>query len=87
MKSKEEESLQMNTMQEDIAKLLDWGSDSGEISNGQSSVVTDDNLVLDVHQLASLFPADSTAVVAATNDQHNKNNNNNCSWDDMQGIR
>ncbi|XP_020883573.1 transcription factor MYB120 [Arabidopsis lyrata subsp. lyrata] len=87
LKSKEEESLQMNTMQEDIAKLLDWGSDSGEISNGQSSVVTDDNLVLDVHQLASLFPADSTALATATNDQHNNNNNNTCSWDDMQGIR
>ncbi|CAE6241355.1 unnamed protein product [Arabidopsis arenosa] len=86
MKSKEEESLQMNTMQEDIAKLLDWGSDSGEISNGQSSVVTDDNLVLDVHQLASLFPADSTALPTATNDQHNNNNNNNCSWENMQGI-
>ncbi|CAH2069914.1 unnamed protein product [Thlaspi arvense] len=62
LKSKEEESLQMNTMQDDIAKLLDWGSDSGEISNGQSSVVTDDNLVLDAHQFASLFPADSTAA-------------------------
>ncbi|CAA7025847.1 unnamed protein product [Microthlaspi erraticum] len=83
LKSKEEESLQMNTMQEDIAKLLDWGSDSGEISNGQSSVVTDDNLVLDVQQFASLFPADSTAPATATNDE---NNNNNCSWDDLHGI-
>ncbi|XP_019095638.1 PREDICTED: transcription factor MYB26-like [Camelina sativa] len=80
LKRQEDESLQMNTMQEDIAKLLDWGSDSGEISNGQSSVVTDENLVLDVHQFASLFPADSTAVVTATNDHHNNNNNNNCSW-------
>lgn len=76
----------MNTMQEDIAKLLDWGSDSGEISNGQSSVVTDDNLVLDIHQFASLFPADSTAVVTATNNEHNNNNNNNCSWDDLHRI-
>lgn len=73
----------MNTMQEDIAKLLDWGSDSGEISNGQSSVVTDDNLVLDVHQFASLFPADSTAPATATNDEKN---NNNCSWDVLHGI-
>ncbi|CAH8363473.1 unnamed protein product [Eruca vesicaria subsp. sativa] len=80
LKSKEEKSLEINTMQEDIAKLLDWGSDSGEISNGQSSGVTDDNLVLDVHQMASLFPADSTA---AANDQHNNNNNNNFSWDDL----
>ncbi|ESQ42953.1 hypothetical protein EUTSA_v10013018mg [Eutrema salsugineum] len=87
LKSKEEEYLQMNTMQEDIAKLLDWGSDSGEISNGQSSVVTDDNLVLDVHQFASLFPANSTAPATATNDEHNNNNNNNnCSWDDLHGI-
>ena len=67
----------MNTMQEDIAKLLDWGSDSGEISNRQSSAVTDENLVLDVHQFASLFPADSTP---AANDN---NDNNNFSWDDL----
>ncbi|KAF8116893.1 hypothetical protein N665_0014s0153 [Sinapis alba] len=85
LKSKEEETLEMNTMQEDIAKLLDWGSDSGEISNGgQSSALTDDNLVLDVHQFASLFPADSAA---AANDEHNNNNNNNnnnnFSWDDL----
>ncbi|KAH0888971.1 hypothetical protein HID58_051400 [Brassica napus] len=77
LKPKEGESLEMNTMQEDIAKLLDWGSDSGEISNGQSSAVTDENLVLDVHQFASLFPADSTA---AANDN---NDNNNFSWDDL----
>ncbi|KAF3552615.1 hypothetical protein DY000_02001334 [Brassica cretica] len=78
LKPKEGETLEMNTMQEDIAKLLDWGSDSGEISNGQSSAVTDENLVLDVHQFASLFPADSTA---AAND--NNNDNNNFSWDDL----
>ncbi|KAG2297136.1 hypothetical protein Bca52824_043805 [Brassica carinata] len=81
LKSKEEESLEMNTMQEDIAKLLDWGSDSGEISNGQSSALTDDNLVLDVHQFATLFPADSAA--AANDKQNNNNNNNNFSWDDL----
>ncbi|CAN7006247.1 hypothetical protein IGI04_009942 [Brassica rapa subsp. trilocularis] len=77
LKPKEGETLEMNTMQEDIAKLLDWGSDSGEISNGQSSAVTDENLVLDVHQFASLFPADSTP---AANDN---NDNNNFSWDDL----
>ncbi|KAJ0267079.1 Transcription factor MYB120 [Hirschfeldia incana] len=86
LKPKEEESLQMNTMQDDIAKLLDWGSDSGEISNGQSSAVTDDNLVLDVHQLNSLFPADSTAAETRTNDEQNNNNNINCSWDNLHGI-
>ncbi|CAF2121618.1 BnaA03g11630D [Brassica napus] len=77
LKPKEGETLEMNTMQEDIAKLLDWGSDSGEISNRQSSAVTDENLVLDVHQFASLFPADSTP---AANDN---NDNNNFSWDDL----
>ncbi|CAH8381880.1 unnamed protein product [Eruca vesicaria subsp. sativa] len=71
-------------MQDDIAKLLDWGSDSGEISNGRSSAVTDDNLVLDVHQLNSLFPADSRD--AETNEQNNNNNNINCSWDSLHGI-
>ncbi|KAG2299391.1 hypothetical protein Bca4012_010965 [Brassica carinata] len=86
LKPKEEESLQMNTMQDDIAKLLDWGSDSGEISNGQSSVVTDDNLVLDVQQLNSLFPADSTAAETRTNDEHNNNTNINCSWKNLHGI-
>ncbi|AEE85271.1 putative myb-related protein [Arabidopsis thaliana] len=57
---KEDESLQMNTMQdEDITKLLDWGSESEEISNGQSSVITtENNLVLDDHQFAFLFPVD-----------------------------
>ncbi|CAN8248280.1 unnamed protein product [Cochlearia groenlandica] len=85
-KSKEEESLQMNNMQEDIAKLLDWGSDSGEISNGQSSIVSDENLVLDVHQYASLFPTDSKTTPTATNNEQNNNNNNNCSWDDLQKI-
>lgn len=57
---KEDESLQMNTMQdEDITRLLDWGSESEEISNGQSSVITtENNLVLDDHQFAFLFPVD-----------------------------
>ncbi|CDY19890.1 BnaC09g31560D [Brassica napus] len=86
LKPKEEESLQMNTMQDDIAKLLDWGSDSGEISNGQSSVLTDDNLVLDVHQLNSLFPADSTAAETRTNDEQNNNDKINCSWDNLHGV-
>ncbi|VVB11409.1 unnamed protein product [Arabis nemorensis] len=76
---KEEESLQMNTMHdEDIAQLLDWGSESGENSNGQFSVITtEDNLVLDNHQLASLFPAD---------DDNNNNTNMNPSWDNLSGI-
>lgn len=50
----------MNTMQdEDITKLLDWGSESEEISNGHSSAITtEDSLVLDDHQFALLFPVD-----------------------------
>lgn len=83
LKPREEESLQMSMMQdEDIAKLLDWESESGEISNGQSSVITtEDNLVLDDHQLASLFPVD---------DDNNNNTNMNptlssCSWDNFPG--
>ncbi|CAL9226988.1 unnamed protein product [Arabidopsis halleri] len=56
---KEDESLQMNMQDEDIAKLLDWGSESEEISNGQSSVITtEDNIVLDDHQFTLLFPVD-----------------------------
>ena len=79
-------SLQMNTMQEDVAKFFDWESNSGEILNGQSSVVTDDNLVLDVHQLNSLFPADSTAAETRTNDEQNNNDKINCSWDNLHGV-
>ncbi|XP_010536665.1 PREDICTED: DNA-directed RNA polymerase II subunit RPB1-like [Tarenaya hassleriana] len=81
----DDQSLQMNAMQEDITKLLEWGSDSGgEISNGHSSVVTDDNLVLDVHQFASLFPVDTSS--ASAND-HNKNSTTtSCSWDNLPGI-
>ncbi|KAL1203013.1 Transcription factor MYB97 [Cardamine amara subsp. amara] len=84
LKPKEEESLDINTMQdEDIAKLLDWGSESGEISNGQSFVITtEDNLVLDDHQIALLFSVD---------DEDNNNTNKNptvasCSWDNLPGI-
>lgn len=74
-------------MQEDITKLFYWESNSGEILNIQSSLVTDDNLVLDVHQFSSLFPADSTAAATAANDEQNNNSNNNCTWDDLHGIR
>ncbi|CAA7025323.1 unnamed protein product [Microthlaspi erraticum] len=81
---KEDESLQMNTMQdEDIAKLLDWGAESGEISNGQFSVLTtEDNLVLDDHQFALLFQVDD--------EDDNSNNKNitisSCSWDNLPEI-
>ncbi|ESQ54578.1 hypothetical protein EUTSA_v10025350mg [Eutrema salsugineum] len=83
LKPKEEDSLQMNTMQdEDIAKLLDWGSESGEISNGQSSVITtEENLVLDSHQFALLFPADED-----NNNNTNKNPRVSCSWDNLPEI-
>ncbi|KFK29201.1 hypothetical protein AALP_AA7G102300 [Arabis alpina] len=78
----EEETLQMNTMHdEDIEKLLDWGTESGENSNGQSSVITtEDNLILD--ELTLLFPVD---------DDNNNNTNMtptlySCSWDNLSGI-
>lgn len=83
LKPKEDESLQMDTMQdEDIAKLLDWGTESKEISDGQFSVLTTkDNLVLDDHQFALLFQVD---------DDDNNNNKNltisSCSWDNVPEI-
>ncbi|CAN8273756.1 unnamed protein product [Cochlearia groenlandica] len=82
LESKEEESLQINAMQvEDIVKLLDWGSESEDISNGEFSVITaEDNLVLNDHEFALLFPLDD-------DDNTNKNSSlSSCSWDNLQGI-
>ncbi|CAH2077832.1 unnamed protein product [Thlaspi arvense] len=82
-KPEEKESLQMITMQdEDIAKLLDWRTESGEISNGESSeITTEDNLVLDSHLLALLFPVDED-----DNNDTNKNPTVSYSWDNLPGI-
>lgn len=60
---------QISPVHEDISMLLDaipastmsatmvapdwYNSDSGEISNGPSSVMTDDDIGLEMHQLAS----------------------------------
>lgn len=70
-------------MHEDISKLLnvipsmqvpEWYTDNGEASNCQSSVVTDDNLGLELQQLASIFRVDSTAAPGS------------CSYDNLPGI-
>lgn len=70
-------------MHEDISKLLnvipsmqvpEWYNDSGEASNCQSSVVTDDNLGLELQQLASILHVDSTTAPGS------------CSYDNLPGI-
>lgn len=82
MKPKEETGGQIN-MHEDISKLLnvipsmqvpEWYTDNGEASNCQSSVVTDDNLGLELQQLASIFRVDSTTAPGS------------CSYDNLPGI-
>ncbi|KAE8125533.1 hypothetical protein FH972_020327 [Carpinus fangiana] len=88
VKAEEEQGVQLNNMQEDLSKLLnvipsnmrvpDWYSDSGEISNGQSSGVTDENMGMDMQHIASLFP------LAATTD-HGRTPGS-CSWDNLPGI-
>jgi myb proto-oncogene protein len=90
VKAEEGGGVQLNSMQEDLSKLLnnvipstmqvpDWYSDSGEISNGQSSGVTDENMGMDMqHIAASLFP------LAATTD-HGRTPGS-CSWDNFPGI-
>ncbi|XP_062170141.1 transcription factor MYB97 [Alnus glutinosa] len=90
VKAEEGGGVQLNSMQEDLSKLLnnvipstmqvpDWYSDSGEISNGQSSGVTDENMGMDMqHIAASLFP------LAATTD-HGRTPGS-CSWDNLPGI-
>ncbi|PON51481.1 MYB transcription factor [Parasponia andersonii] len=86
MVPKEEAKDQINCLPEDISKLLnfvpatlqvpDWYSDSSEISNGQSLGVTDHNLGLDMHHLASFFPISSAADYGQTP----------ASWDSLPGI-
>ncbi|KAB1215186.1 Transcription factor GAMYB [Morella rubra] len=84
----QEEPVLMNSMNEDLSKLFnaipsnvqvpDWYTDSGEISNGQSSGVTDDNIGIDMQHIASFFP------LAGTTD-HGRTPGS-CSWDNLPGI-
>ena len=88
LKAKEETPEQINTTQEDYSRLLnvtpssmtipEWYNDSGEGSNGQSSVITDDNLGLEMHHIASLFPVDIAADHGRTPSSR--------SWDNFPGI-
>ncbi|KAF5727953.1 transcription factor MYB86-like [Tripterygium wilfordii] len=88
LKQKEEPANQINSIHEDLSKLLnvipsgvqipEWFSDSGENSNGQSSVVTADNTELEMQQIASLFPITSTT--------DHVGNTGSCSWDNLPGI-
>lgn len=89
MKPKEEnEQGQMSTMHEDLSKYLneipstqvpEWYNDSGEASNGQSPVVTDDNFGLDMQQIASLFRVDSNTGQVS-------DNQGSCPFDNLLGI-
>lgn len=89
LKPKEETADQMQASHEDFSKLLNvipssmqvpewYTGDSREASNGQSSVVTDDNLGIEMHHLASLCPIDTTSDHGTVP--------NSCSWDNLPGI-
>lgn len=74
---------QLNSMPEDLSKVLntlppmhpELYNDSTDISNGPSSVVTDDNIGFDMQQIASLFPPA----------EHGRSLGS-CSWDNLPGI-
>ena len=85
LEAKVEATSQTNTTtSEDLTKLLDSipstlqveFNDSGEISNGPSSVITDDNIGFDMQQIASLFPPTT---------DHDRNLGS-CSWDNLPRI-
>ncbi|XP_040985690.1 transcription factor MYB97 [Juglans microcarpa x Juglans regia] len=88
VKPQEESGVLINSMNEDLSKLFngipsnmqvpDWYSDCGEISNGQSSGVTDDNIGIDMQHIASFFPLGATTDHSRTPDA--------CSWDNLPGI-
>ncbi|XVF03842.1 hypothetical protein REPUB_Repub05bG0027700 [Reevesia pubescens] len=89
MKAKEETPEQINsTTHEDYSRLLnvipasipipEWFNDTGEGSNGQSSVITDDNLGLEMHHIAPLLPVDIAADHGRTPSSR--------SWDNLPGI-
>ncbi|KAJ9153795.1 hypothetical protein P3X46_027197 [Hevea brasiliensis] len=75
---------QLNAMPEDFTKVLnilpspmqpELYSDSADISNEPSSVLTDDNIGFEMQQIASLFPpADHGRTLGS------------CSWDNLPGI-
>ncbi|XVF33977.1 hypothetical protein REPUB_Repub18cG0017400 [Reevesia pubescens] len=79
----------MNSRDEEYSRLLnvipssmpipEWYNDSGEGSNGQSSVITDDNLGLEMHHMASLFPVDIAPA------EHGRIPSSR-SWDNLPGI-
>ncbi|XP_037497269.1 transcription factor MYB101, partial [Jatropha curcas] len=83
MDQKVEDGGQLNMMPEDFIKVLndlpsstqpELYSDRADISNGQSSVITDDNIGFEM-QMASLFPpADHGRTLGS------------CSWDNLPGI-
>ncbi|XP_065855224.1 transcription factor MYB97-like [Euphorbia lathyris] len=88
MDEKGEVGGQMNiSMGEDLSKVLnnfetmqaEMYNDSADMSNGQSSVVTDENMNMNIgyemQQLASLFPPT----------EHDRNLGS-CSWDNLPGI-
>ncbi|XP_043690869.1 transcription factor MYB101-like [Telopea speciosissima] len=70
VKIKKEGIYEINSIEEDLRSLFDiipstmsvsqWYSDSGEISNGQSSGVTDDEIGLEMQQLASSMSVPNT---------------------------
>ncbi|KAM1448600.1 hypothetical protein ACFXTO_007539 [Malus domestica] len=76
----------LNSMPEDLSKLFsfipsteplsDWYSDSGELSNGHSSGLTDTSLDFDMQHMASLFPVTATG-------EHGRASS---SWDNLPGI-
>ncbi|PQQ18776.1 transcription factor MYB28 [Prunus yedoensis var. nudiflora] len=88
LEAKPIEDDHISSVPEDLSKLFsfipsttdpisDWYSDSGELSNGHSSGVTDACLDFDMQQhMASLFPVAATA-------EHGRTSS---SWDNMPGI-
>ncbi|EXB66355.1 Transcription factor GAMYB [Morus notabilis] len=91
--AKEEPKEQMNSLPEDLSKLLNfspntlqhvphWYSDSGEIPSSQSLGVTNDNnLSLDMQHLASFFP-----VAASATTSEYAQSQTPASWDTFPGI-
>ncbi|XP_042477868.1 transcription factor MYB101-like [Macadamia integrifolia] len=77
VKKEKEEIYESNSVDEDLRSLFDimpsamsvseWYSDSGELSNGQSSGVTDDEIGLEMQQLASSMSAPKTTDPDWTN--------------------
>ncbi|XWS51849.1 hypothetical protein CRYUN_Cryun11dG0017700 [Craigia yunnanensis] len=88
LKAKEETPEHINTTHEDYSRLLnaipssmpipEWYNDCREGSNRQSSVITDDNLGLEMHHIASLLPVDITPDHGRTPSSQ--------SWDKLPGI-